>query len=160
MCSIFKSSGILIHSAAGENRHLRWSVLDLGCNAGFYHLRYPLLALDILHERVERLLVLQTLTMPGTAVLKPPVDFPLDERELLLQPGWPKLAFIEHRLAHDPTNWWAPNHDCVEAMLRASGFSINGHPAHETYLCAPNPKDSEESRWLRQRELTSATGCG
>lgn len=124
-----------------------------------YHLRYPLLALDILRERVGGILVLQTLTMPGMAVLEPPADLPLNQREQLLQPGWPMLAFIERRLAHDPTNWWAPNHACVEAMLRASGFSVNAHPAHETYICAPDLGESEEGRWLRQREFDSVTGA-
>lgn len=125
-----------------------------------YHLRYPLLALDILRERVGGLLVLQTLTMPGMAVVEPPADLALDAREQLLQPGWPMLAFIERRLADDPTNWWAPNHACVEAMLRASGFSINAHPVHETYICAPDLGESEESRWLRQREVSSVIGAG
>ena len=37
-------------------------VLFLGV---FYHLRHPLLALDILHEITARQMVLQTLTMPG-----------------------------------------------------------------------------------------------
>lgn len=46
----------------------------------------------------------------------------IDERETLLDPGWPKVAFIEHRLAGDPTNWWAPNHSAVQAMLRSAGL--------------------------------------
>lgn len=31
----------------------------------FYHLRYPLLGLDLVAQKVERLLVFQTLTIPG-----------------------------------------------------------------------------------------------
>lgn len=40
-------------------------VLFLGT---FYHLRYPLLGLDIVAEKTRRLMVFQTLTMPGKSV--------------------------------------------------------------------------------------------
>jgi tRNA (mo5U34)-methyltransferase len=103
-------------------------VLFLGV---LYHLRYPLLALDLVSDKVEGLLILQTLTMPGEEVSTPPDDLRLDERDHMLDPGWPKLAFIERRLEDDPTNWWAPNRACVEAMLRSSGLTPVGSPGHE-----------------------------
>src|SRR5690606_9129833 len=90
----------------------------------FYHLRYPTLALDLVASRVRRLLVFQTLTMPGECVLEAPEDLSLDERSRLLEDGWPKMAYIEHSLAGDPTNWWAPNHACVSAMLRDAGMRV------------------------------------
>jgi tRNA (mo5U34)-methyltransferase len=97
-----------------------------------YHLRYPLLALDVVAQKVDDLLVLQTLTMPGDAVLSdPPEDLRLDERHRLLEPEWPKMAFIERRLEDDPTNWWAPNRACLEAMLRSSGLEPVASPGHE-----------------------------
>lgn len=110
-------------------------VLFLGV---FYHLRYPLLGLDIISRKTRRLMIFQTMTMPGEAVFEGPDDFEIDEREVMLDPGWPKMAFIEKRFAHDPTNWWAPNHAGVEAMLRSSGFRIIGYPGMEVYLCEPN----------------------
>lgn len=121
-----------------------------------YHLRHPLLALDILRRRTRRLLMLQTLTMPGDEVTAPPQDFPLQERERLLKPGWPRMAFIESRMSADPTNWWAPNHACVEAMLRSAGFRVCERVAHETYLCEPasgNPWST-----MIENELRAATG--
>ncbi len=99
-----------------------------------YHLRYPLLALDIVATKVRDLLVLQTLTMPGEEVVAPPGDLRLEEREAMLDPGWPKMAFIEHRLADDPTNWWAPNRAAVEAMLRSAGLRPAGSLGHEIQL--------------------------
>jgi tRNA (mo5U34)-methyltransferase len=48
---------------------------------------------------------------------------------------FPKLHFIEHRYAEDPTNWWIPNRSCAEAMLRSAGFAIAAHPEPEVYLC-------------------------
>ena len=107
-------------------------VLFLGV---LYHLRYPLLALDLVAERAERLLVLQTLTAPGDEAVEPPADLPLDERRRLREPGWPKLAFVEHSLEGDPTNWWVPNHACVEAMLRSTGLEVVARPGHELYVC-------------------------
>jgi tRNA (mo5U34)-methyltransferase len=104
------------------------AVLFLGV---LYHLRYPLLALDIVADKVDDLLILQTLTMPGEEVLVPPDDLRLDERERMLAPGWPKMAFIERRLEDDPTNWWAPNRACMEAMLRTAGLEPVGSPGHE-----------------------------
>jgi tRNA (mo5U34)-methyltransferase len=103
----------------------------------FYHLRYPALALDLVRRAAGRLVMFQSMTMPGDAVETTPADLSLDERARLLAPGWPKMAFIEHRLAGDETNWWAPNHACVEALLRSAGFEVLDRPEHEFYLCRP-----------------------
>jgi tRNA (mo5U34)-methyltransferase len=109
---------------------------DLVWFAGvFYHLRYPLLALDLVRRVTRRLMMFQSMTMPGMRVLAVPHDLPLERREALLDEGWPKMAFIEHRLAGDATNWWAPNHACVGALLHSAGFEILAHPEHEFYLC-------------------------
>ena len=102
-----------------------------------YHLRHPLLALDLVARRTRRLLVLQTLTMPGDDAVEPPDDLPIDERERLLGSGWPAMAFIERRLAGDATNWWAPNRACVEAMARSAGLELVARPGHEIVICRP-----------------------
>ena len=101
-----------------------------------YHLRHPLLALDLIRETVAGdMLVFQSMQRgaPEVDPLENDYDFfapaPFDA------PGFPKLHFIEQRYAGDPTNWWVPNRACTEAMLRASGFSIVGHPEEEVYLC-------------------------
>jgi len=47
-----------------------------------YHLRYPLLALDIVAGKVGGRLILQTLTMPGEAVLEAPEELAVRERAL------------------------------------------------------------------------------
>jgi tRNA (mo5U34)-methyltransferase len=107
-------------------------VLFLGV---LYHLRHPLLALDIVAALTGGSLVVQTLTMPGDERLQAPADIPIDERAQLTRPGWPAMAFVEHELAGDPTNWWAPNGACVEAMLRSCGLEIRATPGHEIWLC-------------------------
>src|SRR3954463_7749145 len=65
-----------------------------------YHLRYPMLGLDIVCQKVDRLMVFQTLTMPGDNVFEQTWGrtFSADDRDrqLMLEPGWPKMAFLEH----------------------------------------------------------------
>jgi tRNA (mo5U34)-methyltransferase len=114
----------------------------------FYHLRYPLLALDIVSEKVRRMMIFQSLTVPGMKVYNDTLDHDIDDREVLNKEGWPRMAFIEHRFAGDPTNWWVPNHACVEAVLRSSGFSVKARPGHEIYVCRPHK--SRSSRWGRE----------
>jgi tRNA (mo5U34)-methyltransferase len=131
-------------------------VLFLGV---FYHLRYPLLGLDLVTQRVKRLLLFQTLTMPGVEVANTPDDQDFNDRAPLIAPGWPKMAFIEKKLAGDLTNWWAPNHAAVEAMLRSSGMRILSRPGHEFYLCEPADRTAGGCvRTWDEDELAAATG--
>jgi tRNA (mo5U34)-methyltransferase len=124
----------------------------------FYHLRHPLLALDLLAAKVDRRMVFQTLTMPGMEVRAAPDDVPIMGREIMLEPGWPLMAFIERRLANDPTNWWAPNHAAVLAMLRSSGLEVVAMPGHEIYVCEPRTNQDEITAQLVQEELTAILG--
>ena len=102
----------------------------------FYHLRHPLLALDLIHEHVSRdLLVFQSLERGSREVLQPAADYEFNEPAPFDQPAYPKMHFVEHSYSHDPTNWWIPNRACVEAMLRSAGFRIESQPEDETYLC-------------------------
>ncbi len=151
-----------------------------------YHLRYPLLAIDAIAQRLKpgATLVLQTLTMPtpgsppapaspgpgsppgslapGTTPTPPlrlgeaagprgnppdsqtpciAEDYPLDDRSAMARPDFPKLAFIEHRWAGDPTNWFAPNAAAVEAMLRSAGLGNLRRIADETWLATRTPPE-------------------
>jgi len=123
----------------------------------FYHLRHPLLVLDVLSSLVDRLLVFQTLTIPDNVELEAPSDVALFERAILSEPGWPRMAFIEHRLAGDQTNWWAPNHAAVLALLRSAGFRVLSQPGHEIYLCEPAPPSEERMPILRELEAALGT---
>jgi tRNA (mo5U34)-methyltransferase len=114
----------------------------------FYHLRYPLLGLDLVARLTRRLMVFQTLTLPGESVYAQPPDLPIEDRAPLQDEGWPRMAFVEHRFASDPTNWWVANHAGCEAMLRSAGMRILGRPAGEIYLCEPAPPDPMGRRQL------------
>lgn len=126
----------------------------------FYHLRYPLLALDMVSRRVGRLLVFQSLSMPGREAAATPEDVDIEDRRQLTAPSWPKMAFIEKKLAADQTNWWAPNHACTEALLRSTGMRIVARPLEETYLCEPD-REGESSHWTwNEEEYLAAVGAG
>jgi tRNA (mo5U34)-methyltransferase len=101
-----------------------------------YHLRHPLLALDLLHEHVARdMLVFQSMLRGADDVAPLEPDYAFQDTAPFDLPGYPKLHFIERRYAGDPTNWWTPNRACAEAMLRAAGFAIAAHPEEEVFIC-------------------------
>ena len=101
-----------------------------------YHLRHPLLALDIIHDTVARDLVLFQSLQRGSAAVDPVAEnYDFFDQGHFNSPGYPKMHFIEHRYADDPTNWWAPNAACSAAMLRSAGFTILEHPEEEVFLC-------------------------
>ncbi|PHK93482.1 TIGR04290 family methyltransferase [Pseudoroseomonas rhizosphaerae] len=105
-----------------------------------YHLRHPLLALDLLREHVVGgLLVFQSMQRGPREVEPAREDYPFTAEEQFARPGWPRLHFIEHRYAGDVTNWWIPNRAGAEAMLRNAGFEILQHPDREIYVCRPAP---------------------
>lgn len=101
-----------------------------------YHLRHPLLALDLLREHVvgDRLLV-QSLLRGATDEAPVAADYPFEETALFEQVDAPRLQFVEHRFAGDPTNWWVPNRACLAALLRSAGFTIEAQPEAEVFLC-------------------------
>jgi tRNA (mo5U34)-methyltransferase len=85
-------------------------VLFLGV---FYHLREPISILDRLADIVTDTLVLETYLDPLDGVPYPAMRY---------YPG--------AELVGDSSNWWGPNHACMEALLRTSGFSDIRWAAH------------------------------
>jgi tRNA (mo5U34)-methyltransferase len=102
-----------------------------------YHLRHPLLALDLLSEHVVGdLLLFQTMQRGSQQAGPLAPDYPFSETAVFDREDYPRLHFVEKRYAGDPTNWWIPNHACSHAMLRSAGFHVIAHPAPEVYLCS------------------------
>jgi len=100
-----------------------------------YHLRHPLLALDLLYEHVVGDEMLFQCMQRGAETVGPlEADYDFSEWEVFDRPDYPKLFFVEHRFADDPTNWFIPNRAGVEALLRSAGFEIKAHPEREVYL--------------------------
>jgi tRNA (mo5U34)-methyltransferase len=101
-----------------------------------YHLRHPLLALDLIREHVAGdLLLFQSLTAGSTEHAEPKPDYEFFEGvEAIKGEGWPLMHFVEHRLAGDPTNWWVPNSAACAAMLRSAGFNLLAQPISDVFL--------------------------
>lgn len=117
----------------GELREQFDLVLFMGV---LYHLRHPLLALELLHEYVVAdLLVAQSMLRGSNESIEVPPDFTFWESDLFERDEFPCMYFVEKRFANDPTNWWIPNRACFEAMLRSAGFVIVDHPEHEVFIC-------------------------
>lgn len=102
-----------------------------------YHLRHPLLALDLIREHVaDDLLLFQSLQAGSKGMFRPERDYDFfDGLGEFDRPEWPRMHFIEQRYAGDPTNWWVPNEAASAGMLRAAGFDIVEHPDTDVFLC-------------------------
>jgi tRNA (mo5U34)-methyltransferase len=126
----FKQMSVYDVSKLGETFDL---VIFMGV---LYHLRHPLLALDLLYEHVVKDQMLFQCLQRGderTPALEENYEF--QEWAIFDRPEYPKLFFVEARYASDPTNWFIPNTPAMEAMLRSSGFVIEAQPEREVYLC-------------------------
>ncbi|GAA3748356.1 TIGR04290 family methyltransferase [Terriglobus aquaticus] len=101
-----------------------------------YHLRHPLLALDLIHEHVAKdMLLFQSMQRGSREVPAVKDDYDFNDTAHFSEDGYPLMYFIEKNYCGDRTNWWVPNRACAEAMLRSSGFAIESQPEAEVYLC-------------------------
>jgi tRNA (mo5U34)-methyltransferase len=118
----------------------------------FYHLRYPLYALDRVIKKVGGTLVFQTMVRGSETVRPWQDDYPFWNKEIFNDPDFPAMYFIEKSYSHDPTNWWIPNCAAMEGMLRSSGLEIVAHPETETWICKPQ-KVTRDGRYVLDMEL-------
>jgi tRNA (mo5U34)-methyltransferase len=121
-----------------------------------YHLRHPLLALDLIYSYVSKdLFVFQSMLRGSAEVKSFPKNSPFSEVAAFDDPAYPRMHFVEHLYAGDATNWWIPNRAAAEAMLRSAGFTITSHPEEEVYICRRvdqpywDPRHREEPPWLK-----------
>jgi tRNA (mo5U34)-methyltransferase len=104
-----------------------------------YHLKYPGLVLDRTAEMARERLFL------ASAVIGPEVEPPARmhdynpgaDDDLLLDPAFPKLAFIEDRYNGDPTNWWLPNFAALPSMMRSAGLRVIARPHSHVLVAEP-----------------------
>ncbi|HZQ19536.1 MAG TPA: TIGR04290 family methyltransferase [Terriglobales bacterium] len=118
----------------------------------FYHLRYPLFALDNLIKKVGGKLVFQTMVRGSADAQIWDEDYPFWNTQIFEKRDFPAMYFIEKSYSHDPTNWWIPNRAAVEAMLRSSGLEIESHPEPETWVCKPTTV-IRDGRYILDHEL-------
>ena len=125
-------------------------VLFLGV---FYHLRYPLLALDKIVKKVGGKLVFQTMLRGSDAEKQWKSNYHFWDKSIFSDADFPCMYFIEQRYADDPTNWFIPNRGAAEASLRSAGLDIVGHPEAETWVCAPAADAQRNGHYVVDLEL-------
>ncbi|KAA1054239.1 TIGR04290 family methyltransferase [Azospirillum argentinense] len=126
-----------------------------------YHLRHPLLALDLIHEHAARdLMIFQSMQRGAEMVDLVNIDYDFRQQDHFNAPGYPKLHFIEHQYSGDWTNWWVPNAACAEAMLRSAGFRIVEHPEQEVYVCRRTARPTEAGAVYPALPSTAAPSTG
>ena len=118
----------------------------------FYHLRYPLFALDKVVKKIGGKLLFQTMIRGSEQARAWESDYHFWNKEIFTHPDFPCVYFIEDSYANDPTNWWLPNRGAAEAMLRSSGLEIVAHPELETWLCVPQ-KVARQGQYILDLEL-------
>ncbi len=121
----------------------------------FYHLRYPLYALDKVIKKIKAKgrLVFQTMIRGSLGSPEVAEDYHFWNTQIFSNPDFPCMYFIEKKYAGDPTNWWIPNHGAIEAMLRSSGLEILAHPEQETWICTPTHVQREDGKYIFDHEL-------
>lgn len=120
----------------------------------FYHLRYPLFALDRVIKKVGKTLVFQTMVRGSEQVKEVESNYHFWNKDIFADPDFPQMYFIEHKYANDPTNWWIPNRSAAEAMLRSSGLEIVDHPEAETWICEPRTSLKPDGKYILDHELS------
>src|SRR5712671_1513651 len=118
----------------------------------FYHLRYPLLALDKVIKKVGGHLIFQTMLRGSKHAypVKPNYDF--WNKKIFTDPDFPAAYFIENSYSNDQTNWFIPNRSGAEGMLRSAGLEIVAHPEPETWVCEPKSVQ-RDGRYILDMEL-------
>lgn len=103
----------------------------------FYHLRYPLYALDTVVKKIAGKLIFQTMLRGSRETKEWEPDYSFWNESIFFEQEFPAMYFIEHKYSGDQTNWWIPNRGAVESMLRSSGLHVISHPEEETWICEP-----------------------
>jgi tRNA (mo5U34)-methyltransferase len=118
----------------------------------FYHLRYPLYALDKVIKKVGGQLIFQTMVRGSEAARSWEQDYHFWNKAIFTNPDFPCMYFVENAYAGDRTNWWIPNLGAAEGMLRSSGLEIVAHPESETWICEPRTAQ-RDGRYVLDLEL-------
>ena len=118
----------------------------------FYHLRYPLYALDLVLKKLGGKLIFQTMLRGSDSIREWAPNYSFWQTEIFRHPDFPAMFFIEKEYSSDPTNWWIPNRSAAESMLRSSGLEILSHPEEETWICEPR-RVQRSGRYIVDLEL-------
>jgi tRNA (mo5U34)-methyltransferase len=118
----------------------------------FYHLRYPLLALDKAVKKTRGKLIFQSMLRGSSAEYLAQPDYDFHREDIFHDAAFPAAYFIERSYAGDYTNWFIPNRSGAMAMLRSAGLEIVDTPDPETFICAPRDAH-RDGKYILDMEL-------
>ena len=89
-----------------------------------YHLRYPMLALDMIADLDFDTMFLQTITFEDASTAKEYTEYIDGQKDrIFTNADFPTLKFVEHTIRSDHSSWYNFNGSAVEAMIRAAGIT-------------------------------------
>lgn len=118
----------------------------------FYHLRYPLLALDKAVKKTAAKLIFQSMQRGSRNEYDPQPDYDFHKEDIFRDADFPAAYFIEKSYAGDYTNWFIPNRSGAMAMLRSAGLEIVATPDPETFICEPKHAQRDD-KYILDMEL-------
>ena len=124
-------------------------VLFLGV---FYHLRYPLLALDKAVKKTRGHLIFQSMLRGSSNDFTAAPDYDFHNESVFRDVDFPAAYFIEKSYSGDYTNWFIPNRSGAMAMLRSAGLEIAETADPETFICTP-ANATRNGRFILDMEL-------
>jgi tRNA (mo5U34)-methyltransferase len=106
----------------------------------FYHLKYPGIVLDRLAEMTRTRLYFQSHIVGEVELTyEPRPDYaPGTDDDIIKNPTFPRMAFVENLYNGDPTNWWIPNPTALEPLLRSAGMKVLGRPHPQLLVAEPD----------------------
>jgi len=125
----------------------------------FSRLRYPLLGLDLVAEKTNRLLVFQTATSGHDETLAKKGG-PASAEPVISPPISARMTFDDRIQDDGSTIRWTPNLPGVESLLRSAGLAVVARPGAEIFVCQPTMRTPGDRRGWDPEELLSATGTG
>jgi tRNA (mo5U34)-methyltransferase len=118
----------------------------------FYHLRYPLLALDKAVKKTSGTLIFQSMLRGSRNEYQSQPDYSFRDEQIFHDVDFPASFFIEKSYAGDYTNWFIPNRSGAMAMLRSAGLEIVSTSDPETFICEPK-NATRDGKYILDMEL-------
>ena len=96
-----------------------------------YHLRHPLFALERIADLCRDAVVVETEVVPPRRRQRIRMRLGPPERLGIRSVDSGFMKFVEgDELNGDPSNWWVPDTECVQGMLRTAGFRHLSRPCY------------------------------
>lgn len=105
----------------------------------FYHLKYPGLVLDRLAEMTKERLYFQSHIVGAEGpTYTDKENYEKQTDDLLVDdPAFPRMMFVEKLYNGDPTNWWIPNYNALEPLVRSAGMKVVARPHAQLLVAEP-----------------------